>query len=251
MAAYDAGLSTAVSFDVDATRDADRFAWERIGPRLYSGEAGDGEPPPFAIIATDGELYGHHQPFRDVFLARLVGSDLGYDVATLADVVREDGRTFGTADLVEGSSWSCHHGIARWRDACGCVADGGWKAPLRAALDRLAEGIDSGTEQIARTLPGAPDPWAARDAYVDVIVGAIDGAAFAGQWLGRDADEIAKRRFLDIMERTALAPGDVRELRLVLGVVRSDRDRARHPGRGPRRAGGRPPVGHASRRSAG
>ncbi len=199
VAAYDAGLSTAVSFDVDATRDADRFAWERIGPRLYSGEAGDGEPPPFAIIATDGELYGHHQPFRDVFLARLVGSDLGYDVATLADVVREDGRTFGTADLVEGSSWSCHHGIARWRDACGCVADGGWKAPLRAALDRLAEGIDSGTEQIARTLPGAPDPWAARDAYVDVIVGAIDGAAFAGQWLGRDADEIAKRRFLDIM----------------------------------------------------
>jgi uncharacterized protein DUF3536/glycosyl hydrolase family 57 len=201
VALYDAGLSTSVSFEVDATRDADRFAWERIGPRLYSGEAGDGEPPPFALIATDGELYGHHQPMRDLFLARLVGeTDLGYDVATLADVVREDGRTFRTADLIEGSSWSCHHGVARWRDACGCVADGGWKAPLRAALDRLAEGIDTQTELIARTLPGAPDPWAARDAYVDVIVGAVAGAAFAGQWLGRDADHIATRRFLDVMD---------------------------------------------------
>ena len=78
---------------------------------------------------------------------------------------------FRTATLVEGTSWSCHHGVARWGAACGCVSDGGWKAPLRAALDRLAEGVDAQTELIARTLPGSPDPWAARDAYIDVIVG--------------------------------------------------------------------------------
>ncbi len=198
VAAYDAGLSTSVSFETEATQDADRFARERIGPRLAPALAEGGAP--FALIATDGELYGHHQPFRDLFLARLVGeTDLGYDVASLADVVREGGRPFPTAALVERTSWSCHHGIARWHDDCDCVPDGTWKAPLRAALDRLAEAIDAQTEQIARTLPGSPDPWAARDAYVDVVVGAIDAAAFAGHVLGREAGPDAGRRFLDLM----------------------------------------------------
>jgi hypothetical protein len=200
IASYDAGLSTSVSFEPDATRDADRFAYERIGPRLASLD--DGDPtPPFALIATDGELYGHHQPYRDLFLARLVGdTDLGYEVATLADVVRaDDGRPIREATLVERTSWSCHHGVARWGEACGCVADGAWKTPLRAAFDRLAEAIDTQTEAVARTLPGSPDAWAARDAYVDVVVGATDEAAFAGAWLGREAGPDAKQRFLTIM----------------------------------------------------
>jgi hypothetical protein len=200
IASYDAGLSTSVSFEPEATRDADRFAYERIGPRLASIDDGDDEPP-FALIATDGELYGHHQPFRDLFLARLVGdTDLGYEVATLADVVRAvDGHPMRVATLVERTSWSCHHGVARWHEACGCLPDGAWKTPLRSAFDRLAEAIDTQTEVIARTLPGSPDPWAARDAYVDVVVGAMDEGVFAGGWLGRDASPDAHRRFLTVM----------------------------------------------------
>ena len=54
---------------------------------------------PFALIATDGELYGHHQPYRDLFLQRLVGpADLGFEVATLADVVAEAGPSARPAD---------------------------------------------------------------------------------------------------------------------------------------------------------
>jgi hypothetical protein len=199
VAAYDAGLSTSVSFEAYATQDADRFAYERIGPRLADWGASDG-PPPFALVATDGELYGHHQPYRDLFLARLVGdTDLGYDVATLADVVREDGAAFPVAQLVEGTSWSCHHGVARWREACACVPDGTWKGPLRAALDRLAEGVDTQGELIARATPGSPDLWAARHEYVDVVIGAVDPAAFAKRWLGGDAGDDASRRFLGTM----------------------------------------------------
>ena len=200
IASYDAGLSTSVSFEPYATEDADRFAYERIGPRLTS-DVPDEDGPPFALIATDGELYGHHQPFRDLFLARLVGeADLGYDVATLADVVHpDDGRAIHQATLVERTSWSCHHGIARWHEACDCVPDGAWKTPLRAAFDRLAEAVDTQTEVIARTLPGSPDPWAARDAYVDVVVGAMAEDAFAEAWLGGDAGPDASRRFLTLM----------------------------------------------------
>ena len=199
IAAYDAGLSTSVSFEPDATHDADRFAWERIRPRLDWSDGEEGVPP-FALIATDGELYGHHQPFRDLFLARLVGeTDLGYEVATLADVVRPDGHAFRVTRLVERTSWSCHHGVRRWLDGCACVPDGAWKAPLRAAFERLAEAIDTQSEAIARTLPGSPDPWAARDAYVDVVARATDASAFAEAWLGRGADETARRRFLTML----------------------------------------------------
>ena len=112
---------------------------------------------------------------------------------------RTTGDRFRPATLVERTSWSCHHGVARWHEACGCVPDGAWKTPLRASFDRLAEAIDSQTEVIARTLPGSPDPWAARDAYVDVVVGAMDEAAFAEAWLGRDAGPDASRRFLTVM----------------------------------------------------
>ena len=58
-----------------------------------------------------------------------------------------------------------------------------WKAPLRAAFDRLAGGIDEATDQLARALPGTPDPWAARDAYVDVVVGLMSDSTFVADWL--------------------------------------------------------------------
>jgi Domain of unknown function (DUF3536)/Glycosyl hydrolase family 57 len=199
VAAYDAGLSTSVSFEPAATTDADRFARERIHPRFEDWWDHDA-PSPFAVIATDGELYGHHQPYRELFLARLVGeTDLGYDVVTLETVLREDGRPIPSASLVERTSWSCHHGVARWAGGCDCVPDGSWKAALRAAFDRLASAIDTETERIARNLPGSPDPWAARDAYVDVVIGATTPADFAATWLGTGATPDATTRFLDLL----------------------------------------------------
>ena len=138
-----AGCRASVSFETEATSDADRFARERIVPRLAEPHARTAPPTPFALIATDGELYGHHQPFRDLFLQRLVGdrrtsasrSRRWRDVRRRGRPVRAPGRP-----IVERTSWSCHHGVARWETACECVGDGAWKAPLRAALDRLADG---------------------------------------------------------------------------------------------------------------
>ena len=196
--AYDAGLSTSVSFEPDATTDADRFARERIHPRLADGWADDA--PALAVIASDGELYGHHQPLRELFLARLIGeADLGYDVVTLEDALASDGRALETAELVERTSWSCHHGIARWSGACDCVTDGSWKADLRASLDRLAADIDTETERLARDLPGTPDAWAARDAYVDVVIGATTADAFAAAWLGARAAPSERADFLTML----------------------------------------------------
>jgi hypothetical protein len=189
VALYDADLSAAVSFEPRATADADRFSSERIEPRLASGTLPDDEPP-LVLIATDGELYGHHQPFRELFLERLLqpgpdGGARGYDIVPLEAALTEAaGMPFRSIRITERTSWSCHHGVLRWTAECPCVADGRWKGPLRAALERLAAAIDVETERIAGGLPGAPDPWAARDAYVDVVVGVEDGEAFARRWLG-------------------------------------------------------------------
>jgi len=193
VALYDGDLSGAVSFEPRATADADRFAAEGVEPRLASGSLPDDEPP-LVVIATDGELYGHHQPFRELFLERLVqpgpdGDQRGYDVVSLADALTEPaGHPFRTIRIAERTSWSCHHGVLRWGGECPCATDGRWKGPLRAALERLAAGIDVLTTQVAAGLAGSPDPWAARDAYVDVVIGAEAEETFAARWLGRSAD---------------------------------------------------------------
>ena len=189
VALYDRELSSAVSFEPSATADADRFARERVERRFTVEPLPDDERP-LALIATDGELYGHHQDFRELFLEQLLqphgdGADRGFDIVPLAKVLTEPaGHLFRTIEIAERTSWSCHHGVLRWSGECPCAADARWKAPLRAALERLAAGIDVVSEALTARMPGAPDLWAARDAYVDVVIGALDEPAFAARWVG-------------------------------------------------------------------
>jgi hypothetical protein len=201
---YDGGLSGAVSFEPGATADADRFLRERVDPRFAEPLPDDERP--LVVIATDGELYGHHQSFRELFLRRLVqprpdGSGHGFETVHLADALREPpDRPFRSLAIVERTSWSCHHGVLRWSGSCPCTRAADWKAPLRAALERLAAGIDVMTERLAERLPGSPDPWAARDDYVDVIIGAAERGAFAERWLDGAASPADTALLFDLMD---------------------------------------------------
>jgi hypothetical protein len=206
---FDAGLSAAVSFEPEATSDADRFARERVAPRL-GGVTGPDAPPHLGLIATDGELYGHHQQFRDLFLQRLVApspdlGDRGFDVVPLdAAILEPTDRPHPSVRIVDRTSWSCHHGVARWSAECPDAVDGRWKWPLRVALERLAAGIDALTEAAFAGMAGAPDPWRLRDLYVDVVVGAVA------------ADEFADRAF----EGAAASAGDCTRLLELLEAQR-------------------------------
>jgi hypothetical protein len=205
VALYDQVLSSAVSFEPGATVNADQFVQERVRPRLTSGR-----PPvsPVALIATDGELYGHHQPFRELFLARLAAwRYVGFQVTTIGDVLEEELR-LQPMTIRERTSWSCHHGVARWSAECPDAADGRWKQPLRAALDRLAAAIDVVCEQQARPL--GIDFWEARDRWVDVaseyaeedaivegiLADAVNGAPARAARTAHDEDSSARLKTL-------------------------------------------------------
>ena len=204
VAFYDGDLSGSVSFDASLTSDAAAFARDRIEPRLVA-PLGDGSAPTI-VIASDGELYGHHQHFRDLFLRALVdpapdAPDRGFDVVTLASMLEEpDGQPHPEIRIRERTSWSCHHGVLRWGGECPDVPDGRWKAPLRGALDRLAGGIDTVTEAFASELPGLEDVWWARDGYVDVVLGLVGAEDFAASCLGPRSTADDRRRLGAILE---------------------------------------------------
>lgn len=198
VAFYDGALSGAVSFEPAATADADRFARDRVAIRAEGGG--------LVVLATDGELYGHHQQFRELFLQRLVAPapdvpDRGFDVVDLPAALREEpGSAFETARIAERTSWSCHHGVLRWSAECPDAVDGRWKGPLRAAFERFAAGVDAVSAPLLAELPGAPALPAARDAYIDVVAGAEQPEAFAGRLLGRRAGTRARHLLLDLLE---------------------------------------------------
>lgn len=165
---YNAPLSGGVSFDWNTTSNADLFAANYLPAQLTRSKLEDGQPQ-LILIATDGELYGHHRPWRDKFLSHLINVGApayGFEICSLERYMRLYPAT-REVELRLPSAWSCTHGIARWNEGCDCTeGSSSWKGALRHALTRLAEQGDRLFEKHAsETLV---DPWAARDAYLPV-----------------------------------------------------------------------------------
>ena len=178
---YNAALSGSVSFESDITVNADTFASTYLPLHLNPEKQTRGDDQ-LILIASDGELYGHHKEWRDHFLRRLTETSAaaaGFEVVTLDRYLRDHPPT-REVKLRGPSSWSCGHGVARWSDGCSCTeGDSGWKAPLRSAFDGLRARLDDVYEREgARYLA---DPWAARDAYLGLREGWLPANAFWAQ----------------------------------------------------------------------
>jgi len=154
---YDGALSHQVAFGgPDANRWTD----------VLTGTA----PDAITSIAVDGETFGHHHKGGDKALATVLDRLLRSDRVTLTNFAAALAAhpPVETVSLVEPTSWSCAHGIERWRSNCGDRIDQSlpphqeWRAPLRAAVDWLAAEIHTIYEREGRDLPGGP--WGFRDA---------------------------------------------------------------------------------------
>ncbi|MGH7816498.1 MAG: DUF3536 domain-containing protein [Candidatus Binatia bacterium] len=149
---------------------------EQLIGKLLGGYNDQRDWPQLMHIATDGESYGHHHKFGDMALAYALDQIESKRLARLTNYGEflANHSPSHEVEIVENSSWSCAHGIDRWRSDCGCNSGGhtewnqAWRAPLRAAFDWLRETVAAPWEMQARRL--LKEPWTARDAYIDVVL---------------------------------------------------------------------------------
>jgi len=167
---YDGPISKAVAFE----RLLDNG--QQFAERMMSGFSDERDWPELVHIATDGESYGHHHHFGEMALSYAldhIQSNSLAKVTNYGEFLEQNPPTH-EVEIFENSSWSCVHGIERWRSNCGCNSGGHsgwnqeWRAPLRRALDWLRDHVASRYEEKARTL--LKDPWLARNNYIRVIL---------------------------------------------------------------------------------
>ena len=197
---YNGPASRAIAFE-GLLNSGDNFV-----ARLKAGFK-DGAQPQLVHVATDGETYGHHHKHGEMALAyalRLLEKDKSARLTNYGSFLAQFPPEF-ECEIVDDTSWSCEHGIERWRSNCGC--NGGkpgwnqeWRAPLRQALDELRDALVPLTEKETGRL--FKDVWAARDAYIQVILdrGAENVDRFFAAHQAHILTDSERMRALELME---------------------------------------------------
>jgi alpha-amylase/alpha-mannosidase (GH57 family) len=182
--------------------------------RILRERFADGDAPQIVSVATDGETYGHHYGGGERVLSELLsrfeqGSDIrltNYSEYLADHPPRHEVR------IRERTSWSCAHGVDRWKEECGCSTGGNpgwrqsWRPALRQALESLRDALDAIYEEHGREL--FRDPWAARDASIELV---LSGGAGTEEFLGRlaarrlEAGETSRALALFEMQRCGMA----------------------------------------------
>ncbi len=165
---YDGPISRAIAFEGLLN------SGEAFSARLKSGFK-EGAHPQLVHVATDGESYGHHHKHGEMALAyalSLLEKDKTVKLTNYSCFLSQFPPEY-ECEIVDNTSWSCVHGVERWRSDCGC--NGGragwnqaWRGPLRQALDELRDVVATLTEEEGETL--FRDVWDARDSYIQVIL---------------------------------------------------------------------------------
>jgi len=167
---YNGPIARAISFE-GLLGSGDAFARRMID--AFPAGASD---PQLVHTATDGESYGHHHRFGDMALAYALDKVERGGQAALTNYGEflEKFPPLWKAEIAENTSWSCSHGIERWRSDCGCsngehpAWNQAWRAPLRGALDSLRDELAPLFEKEAAKY--FADPWHARDGYIAVVL---------------------------------------------------------------------------------
>ena len=167
---YDGAISRSIAFE-DILNSGDN-----LSKSLEDAFSMENDQPQIVNVATDGETYGHHHRFGDMALAyALHDIETGNraQITNYGEYLEKHPPEY-EVEINEYSSWSCPHGIERWRNNCGCNAGRNpawsqtWRAPLREALDWLRDAMSPLYEERAKQFLN--DPWAARDDYIDVVL---------------------------------------------------------------------------------
>lgn len=169
---FDSELSWGVSFS-DLLSSAKKLA-DKIEERKNEGKGN------LSFICTDGETFGHHKPFSEMCLSHL------FEIESQKRNIKIVNPSYYFSLFppeIEvklkkgGSSWSCPHGVERWRGDCGCATEFNsgwnqkWRKGLRDSLNKLKKEINKIYEK--ETASFIPFPWKLRNEYIDSILTGI------------------------------------------------------------------------------
>ena len=197
---YDGVLSQKIAFD-GLLNDGEAFAKSLIEANPHHGQ------PVLSNVATDGESYGHHHKHGDMALAFCLDSLDNSNEAQLT--VYGEFLSFyppeSEVKIIENSSWSCAHGVERWRSDCSCGTGEPnchhkWRKPLRDAMNYLRDELAKLYE--SSDLFVNSSPWTARDRYIDVILDRSEENVekFLRENVRKDLSEEEKIRALSLLE---------------------------------------------------
>ncbi|MFW6134789.1 MAG: DUF3536 domain-containing protein [Elusimicrobiota bacterium] len=167
---YNGALAHEVSFG-DLLRNGEKFA-----EQLMSNFSEDSKKQELVHIATDGETFGHHHRFGDMALSYCLHHIEKNQLARITNYGEylEFYPPTCKVQIIDNTSWSCVHGIERWRNDCGCNTgmnpkwNQQWRKPLREAMDWLRDQAIVLFEKVA---PGYfKDIWQTRNEYIDIIL---------------------------------------------------------------------------------
>jgi alpha-amylase/alpha-mannosidase (GH57 family) len=149
--------------------------------------------------ATDGEIFGHHEPFGDMCLAALakkVEREHDFELSNygtfLEDNPPELRARLRPGEEQKGSSWSCFHGVSRWYKDCGCSTGGQegwnqkWRTPLRKTFNALSDELISIYRSETARLTDKIDPEKLLLEYGDVTSGHVSSKDFALKYVKKE-----------------------------------------------------------------
>jgi hypothetical protein len=206
---YDGPISRAVAFEGLLNKG------EYFASRLVEAFSEARDWPQLVHIATDGETYGHHHKHGEMALSYAIEYIESTKIAKMTNYGEflERHPPIREVRIKENTSWSCVHGIERWRADCGCNSGSHpdwnqqWRSPLRESLEWLRDRLATHYQQKAREF--FRDPWTARNNYIGVILDrSLDSiGSFLAAECPRpldDADRITALKLLEMQRHTLL-----------------------------------------------
>ena len=198
---YDGPASQGVAFE-GLLNDGRRFADRLTG--LFS----ENEDLELVHIATDGESYGHHHKLGEMALSYCLHSldeDQEVNLTIYGEFLEKYPPQY-EVEILENTSWSCYHGVERWRSDCGCNTGGHgdwnqqWRAPLREAFDQVRENLIDLYEKEIKSFTN--DPWDVRNQYIRVILdrSSENVSSFLDDKFGTDLKKEDQVRILKLLE---------------------------------------------------
>jgi alpha-amylase/alpha-mannosidase (GH57 family) len=197
---YDKNVSHQLAFE-SLLSNGDKFL-----NNLTSKFSTDTSKVELVHAATDGETYGHHHKFGDMTLAYVLDQMQYHDSCSLTNYAQflENHASNWEVEILENTSWSCAHGIERWRSDCGCHTGGregwsqAWRKPLRDSLDGLRNQVAGKFEEAIK--PFVKDPWAARNDYIHLLQPDKDFEIFFAKHENTTLDEKERTNILKWLE---------------------------------------------------